>query len=176
MNIDELDRMLAEPPVDIASLSTNELRSQRTRYQRAESGVSYVRRILQGKLDIVTAELDLRADHESDAGDAVVSRVGSALSQHGRGPGLARPPQDLQPPEFVGDLMGRLDVDDHDVSEVAELSDDDLREMASRLQLAESTTTATRRQLHEIIDGLHAETISRYQKGDTSVDELLGAE
>lgn len=176
MDIDELDRMLAEPPVDIAGLSTNELRTQRTRYQRAESGVSYVRRILQGQIDIVTAELESRSDRAAESGDAVVSRVGSALSQHGRGPGLARPPQDLQPPEFVSDLMGRLNVDGDEVSEVTDLSDDDLRAMATRLQAAESTTTGTRRRLHEIIDGLHAETIARYQQGQTSVDELLGAE
>jgi len=57
----DIDRLL-EPELtsDLEAVEVGELRVRRDACQRAEVALSYVRRLLQGELDIVAAELEAR--------------------------------------------------------------------------------------------------------------------
>ena len=56
---EDIDRLL-EPALtsDLDAVPVGELRTRRDACERAEVALSYVRRVLQGELDIVAAELE----------------------------------------------------------------------------------------------------------------------
>jgi len=63
MGLHESDvKRLLEPELtsDLASIPLDELRRRRSACDQAEGALSYVRRVLQGELDIVAAELAAR--------------------------------------------------------------------------------------------------------------------
>ena len=56
MDIPELDRLLDNAYTgDLASRSIEEIRAMRAESQAVETGLSYVRRLAQGRLDIVAS-------------------------------------------------------------------------------------------------------------------------
>lgn len=58
---------------DIGAMSDEELRSLIDEYTREEQDVSYRRRLLHGKIDILRAELVSRLRVSREAGDAMIS-------------------------------------------------------------------------------------------------------
>lgn len=180
-----LDALLESPPQGVAEMDGDDLRSLRAELQEAESGVSYLRRIVQGRLDLVLAELDGRRD--AAAGDPpaesegteqaeVVSKIAEALGQHGRGSGFPRPPLELQPPAFAAEMMIQIDEScPLSVGQLAEADEKSLASLADCLAKMERKLTADRHTLHGYIDVAQAEIISRYRSGALSVDSLLGS-
>ncbi len=64
-----------EPLPDLASLSDKELKSFIDDLQREEQEVSYRRRLLHGKIDILRAELVSRLQQQEGAGQGPLSEV-----------------------------------------------------------------------------------------------------
>jgi hypothetical protein len=64
-----------EPLPDLASLSDEELKSLIDDLQREEQEVSYRRRLLHGKIDILRAELVSRLQKQEGAGEGPLSEV-----------------------------------------------------------------------------------------------------
>lgn len=64
-----------EPLPDLASLSDEELKSLIDDLQREEQEVSYRRRLLHGKIDILRAELVSRLQQQEGAGVGPLSEV-----------------------------------------------------------------------------------------------------
>ena len=58
---------------DIGAMSDEELRSLIDEYTKEEQDVSYRRRLLHGKIDILRAELVSRLRVSREAGDAMIS-------------------------------------------------------------------------------------------------------
>lgn len=191
MDCTELDEVEARLPDDPATLSIDELRSLRNDLQRAESGLSYVRRVLQGRLDIVADERRRRDDPQAgsdsadeptsddeapgdDRSDDLVSSLAATLTRNTHSGGGNRPPQDLAPPSFADELLATYDAGSpHDTGEVADLSGEALVELLESLAAAEAEVSNRRRHLHGAIDDLQAETIRRYRDGESSVNDLL---
>jgi anti-sigma-K factor RsiG len=72
-----------EPLPDFATLSDDDLRSLIRELEKEENEVSYRRRLLQGKIDILRAELVARLQKQIDAGEsqlADVERLSDILS------------------------------------------------------------------------------------------------
>ena len=94
----------------------SEVRRLRREAEQEEVNLSYTRRLLQGRLDIVRRELQRRAEHD---GRSLVDLLPEILSEKGRGPahGLGRH-QTVQPhaPEeyesWVNGLTGSIDMSD----------------------------------------------------------------
>jgi len=64
---EDVDRLLAPEFVEgLVGASVDEIRAKRTQCRRVEYLVSYLRRFVQGQIDLVTAELDLREHGEPD--------------------------------------------------------------------------------------------------------------
>jgi hypothetical protein len=59
------------------------------------------------------------------------------------------------------------------LSHLAELADDDVADLVTRLGGFEVETSRERRALHDRIDSLQAEITRRYRTGEASVDTLL---
>ncbi len=74
-----------EPLPDLATLSDDDLRHLIEELEREESEVSYRRRLLQGRIDILRAERTARLRKSVEAGDSLtdVDKLTDILSQKG---------------------------------------------------------------------------------------------
>ncbi len=155
---------------DAASLPLDQLRAERDRLRNEEDAVSFVRRLAQGRIDLVEAVRHRKSSGESTAvADIIRSGVGPAPST-----GSARPPRDTEVAadhplvaEF-DDLCDRLGFD-----EMGDLDDSALTRLHDGLVSFEADQSTRRRDLFERIDALTAELVRRYRDGDASVDSLL---
>ena len=161
----------ANPSGDPASLSLPDLRAERDTLRQQEDAVSFVRRLAQGRLDLVTAVKRHRADGSGSVSVAEIVRsgVGPAPST-----GSARPPRDT---EVSADhpLLAEFDAlcDSLGFDNMADLDDLGLTSLENGIQVFESAQSDLRRQLFDRIDALTAELVRRYRDGDASVDTLL---
>lgn len=171
MHID-LDELITTPaPADLTGCSLAELRSVRDHYQDVENGLSYARRIVQGRLDTVAVELERRRD---GAAADLLERLPDALAAHSRGPGLPRPMPDLEPPAWADELLAEADeaLPPTALARLAELPDSELDTAAGSLGDLERELSAARSELHRIIDRVQDELVGRYRSG-APVDDLL---
>lgn len=164
---------------DLASKSMEELRAIRTRLQSLENSLSYVRRLIQGRFDIIGGELQRRRDG-GDAGDSgdLIGRLPDILAEaRSSAPGAVRPPHSLEPDaELTADLEKMLEdvVAVDDLSNVIDLGPDDLENGLVGLRELEDRVSNHRRKLHELIDTVQAEVTRRYTTGEATVEGLLG--
>ena len=156
--------------------TTDEVRAMRAECQALEAQVSYVRRLTQGRLDIVDAELDRRREGRppSDLAE-LVAALPDTLGRHLTAPGSGRRPTTIEPiepdPTLVDPLDRILDVDA--LGALPSRSDDDLAEVRTALAAVEADLSARRRSLFERLDALSAEITRRYRTGEASVESLL---
>lgn len=166
-------------PAYLADLESDDLetvRAKRQECQDIENALSYVRRLLHGRLDIVRSELERRrAGAEPADLDSIIDRLPGLLSEGSRSDTLPRPPQDLAPDPLADELVGELDAafPASRLAGLPELSLDELGELAAALTAYEREISGGRTALHEVIDTLSEEIIRRYQEGAASVDSLL---
>ncbi len=154
----------------------DQVRQKRQQCQDLENAMSYVRRLLHGRLDIVRGELDRRrAGGEPADLDTIIERLPDLLSEGSRSDGLPRPPQDLVPDSYAESLVAELDqkFPASALAQVPDLSVAELGALAEGFADYERGISASRAILHDVIDTLHAEIIRRYQDGDADVESLL---
>ena len=98
---------------DLDTREMDELRAVRSRCQSLENSLSYVRRLIQGRVDIVGGELQRRREggRTGDISD-LIARLPDIWSEGSRvagGPGSVRPPHSFSPdPEVTAQLESML--------------------------------------------------------------------
>lgn len=174
---DDLDRILSSTYLDgLADRSLADIRSMRAECQEAEVALSYLRRLIQGRLDIVHTYLEHEgSDGRRDLGSLVDDLPTILSSGRGRPPGPAHLPQLLSPDTEEADLTAELDaiLGADEIGTLADLDVDRLNSLAGRLEVIETRVSADRRALHERIDTLQAELVERHKTGRATVDGLL---
>lgn len=176
----ELERLSAPDYLQgLDTRSLDELRAMRAECDRAETAVSYLRRVIQGRLDIVQEFL-----RRPEGGDADLSEVVEHLPVIiGGGPprpaGPGRLPSRLAPDiEVIEDeeLTAEVDavLDAGRIGELPSMAPAALQSLSEQLVALEGRVSAQRRELHERIDAVQAEIVKRYKSGDISADGLLG--
>ena len=152
-----------------------EVRRLRRQAEQEEVNLSYTRRLLQGRLDIVRREMQRRADND---GRSLVDLLPEILAEKGRGPahGLGRH-QTVQPsdPEQYEAWVNGL-TPGADLSSVAALPDAKLEKAARSLAEAEKGLSERRRGVQQVMDSLAAELGRRYREGEADVAALLADE
>lgn len=175
MNIEVLERIAAPSYLDdLANRPIDVIRSLRAECQREENRMSYLRRLAQGRHDIVRAEEQRRRSGRSPSSDDVMADLARALAGQvtgGKGDRLARGLVADGDPDFVADLdricpPARL-------SGLANLSDDELKAALSELAAMERTVSGWRQLLFRRLDTLSAELTRRYREGEADVDSIL---
>jgi hypothetical protein len=160
----------------VSSRSLDEVRIMRTECQMIENALSYARRVAQGRLDLVGAELERRraGGNPNDLRD-LVGRLPDILAEHGQSDGLPRPPQDISTEEEATPYVAEVDaiLAPAKLGSVTDLADHELEVVRQRLDDYERATSAQRHDIHSIIDTLQAEIARRYRTGEASVDSLL---
>jgi nickel-type superoxide dismutase maturation protease len=162
--------------VDLPSLAIDQLRARRVRATEVEVGLSYVRRLIQGRLDIVLDEARRRESGgaERDISD-LVERLPEILGDHVRAPGMGRLPTLMAPGESNLVDVARLDaiVDPDRLAALPRLDDADLRSAIDALAELERDVSERRRAMFDVIDKLQDELVRRYKSGEATVDNLL---
>ena len=178
----ELD-VVTEPSFlsDLGDRPMEELRAVRSRCQALENSLSFVRRMIQGRVDIVGGETQRRRDGGDEGNiSQLIGRPPDILSDGSRsdgGPASVRPPHSMDPDPVVTDqLQARLEgiVSAAQLGSVTEVTNDDLTGMLLGLTTFEDEVSAHRRKLHGIIDQVQQEVMRRYSSGEATVDSLLG--
>lgn len=158
----------------LEGLPIDELRMRRAECAEAEAELSYSRRLLQGKLDILKHEIERRAEGgDPDLGD-LIKKLPSILADEGSPTALQRHMTVVMPKNFE---KQRREVDrlasDSALSMMDSLSSGEVTQMLERLSDAESTISEDRRKIQTVIDRLNAELVRRYREGTEDVSELL---
>lgn len=171
MHIDLDELINITEPEDLGACSLGDLRTVRDHYQEIENGLSYARRIVQGRLDTVAVELERRRE---GAGDDLIQRLPDALAAHTRGPGLPRRMPDLEPPAWADDLLAGADgaLAPARLARLTELDEAELDAAAAALGGLERELSAARHDVHRRIDRVQDELVGRYRSG-APVDDLL---
>lgn len=171
-----LDHLLDEiDPGVISAQPIDELRSLRDRYQEIETGLSFGRRLAQGRLDIVAAELDRRAEGSTSSVAELLERLPEVLAQHTRGGGVPRPVRDTELPPFTDEVAAEVEriLPADTLGHLGERSEAELATVIEELRDLERMVSTKRHEVHRIIDELQEEIVGRYRSGAASVDDLL---
>jgi len=144
--------------------SVGQLRAQRRALQQQEDTVSYVRRLTQGRLDLVLDEERRRERGEDEIVGSVTDRLADVFGQQ-QGGGSARPPRETVVPTDHP-LMQQLDelCFEFEFAHLDTMADADLRQLRDALQLFEQSCSQQRHELFQQIDALTAQLVSRIKE------------
>lgn len=156
---------------DIDQIDLDELRRRRSTAEDVEAQISYYRRLLHGRMDLLNFELRRRSgEEERTLLEALPEILASGLMLGGE-PNLRH--IDVMPP-LPGSTGRRLIdkiMDDGILAQLPDLETAEIREATERLREVESQLSVQRRQLHSVIDALQEEIVARYrsQQGEAQV-------
>jgi hypothetical protein len=160
---------------DLAALGLAALRALRRDAQQEEADLSYLRRMLHGRIDILRAELTRRGSPDAPVQDApVLDRLSEILAD---GPSRIRTSArhvTLGTPltERVR-LLAEEMLAEVELSDLAARTDPELHAAMSRLARHEHEVSARRQTLQQTVDGCSAEITRRYRNGEANVNDLL---
>jgi hypothetical protein len=150
---------------ELGSCSLEELRERHAECLEIETEVSYVRRLAQARIDILSAELDRRAAGGS-VGD-LIAALPRILSDEGpRAPAAqSRLPRHLAPSMDIGWNRGLEHVVfDGTLAQLPTLSDDNLHSAMEQLRTLEHGLSEQRRTLHGVIDAIERDLAERHRR------------
>nr|WSX51139.1 AmfC protein [Streptomyces sp. NBC_00974] len=157
-------------PTPTTALGLPELRTLRRDAQRDEADLSYVRRLLQGRIDILRAELARRTDPEAPVVDRlsqILADAPSTRSASARHVTLGTPHGE----EYR--LLAAEMLSDVELSDLGARTDEELHEGLGRLVRYEQQVSRRRQQLQRTADDCSTEITRRYREGEAQVDDLL---
>ncbi|CAN5876505.1 aerial mycelium formation protein [soil metagenome] len=148
-----------------------EVRALRDACRDEESRLSYRRRLLQGKLDIVRSELAHRSG-DRDVPQSLVSDLASILAD-----APSDQPREARTVSFYP-ATGDTDDDPDDgptLAAVPDLDTDALVQLVRQLQEREVAISAARRTLLDNLDHLQTELVGRYRDRDEELHNTISA-
>lgn len=161
----------------LSDRSIDEVLTMRDECAELENGISYERRLCQGRIDILCAERDQRGDDEV-SGD-LISRLPQILGdQPGSGGGSTPLPTrapDLSIPRNIDLPARRVEeiAGDQVLARLAHVPIEELAKIIETLVEHERALSDKRRRVHEVVDALHDEIVKRYSSGEADPDGLL---
>ncbi|MER7897286.1 aerial mycelium formation protein [Streptomyces sp. NPDC096046] len=167
------------PESRLPALSLPELRSLRREAQRDEADLSYLRRLLQGRIDILRAEVARRvpagaASTAVPEEASVVERLADILRDApARHRSSARhltlgTPQGEEFRRLAAEMLAEVELSDLDAR-----TDLELNTAMGRLERHEQQVSRRRQRLQRTADECSAEIARRYREGEAQVEDLL---
>jgi len=153
----------------LAELALDEVRARRDDAAQEETDLSYRRRLLHARIDIVRAEQQRRREGGSAP---VVAELARILAANAVAPATGSGRfQTLEPSR--AEVHHRTMVADVDLSDVTSLSGERLDGALADYHTEETAVSQCRRKVQHVVDTFNAEIGSRYASGAASVDDLL---
>ena len=170
-----IDRVLAEDYLEgLESQPLEQVREMRRDAEQEEVDLSYLRRVLQGRLDILRAELARRSGQGEES---IVDKLAEILTDDAPAQsaprGLGRhatlePSRADSHRRHVEQLIA-----DVDLSNPAAHDDASLQRVLETLEREEHEVSTKRRQVQTVMDACTAEIARRYREGEADVSDLL---
>jgi hypothetical protein len=161
---------------DLETWPLAQVRARRDETNEVETGLSYLRRLIQGRLDIVLAERRRR----QEGGAAVeigqlVERLPEILGDKVHAPGHGRLSALMGPGELDPELEARLEsaLPGARLGTLEDLDDAALEGAFTALDELQRSVSQDRRAVCDVEDKLQEELVRRYRSGEASVDSLL---
>ncbi|MEU7073142.1 ABC transporter substrate-binding protein [Streptomyces narbonensis] len=155
---------------DLGALRLPELRALRREAQSDEADLSYVRRMLQGRIDILRAELARRTDPEAPVLDRLSEILADVPSRHrssARHVTMSTPRGD-EYRRLAAEMLSEVEL-----SDLTARTDEELHAAMGRLAGYEQQISRRRQHLQRTADDCSGEIARRYREGEAQVDDLL---
>ena len=170
-----LDRALdPEFIADLDTVAISELRERRQLLDVLDTELSYYRRILHGRMDLLDFELRRRSGAETRS---LIEALPEILADPPSGKTTNPLDRELsvETPELAG--AGRREIDhalsDDFLARLPTLEDAELAAIRDSLAATERTVSEQRRAVHDAHDLITGELTRRYRDGLADADELL---
>jgi hypothetical protein len=156
---------------DLETATLDDVRQRRREAEQEDADLSYIRRMLQGRMDILRAELSRRSNGGDDKLVDHLSRILSDVGRadHGLGRYLTVEPSRVDEHRRAVEQV----IADVGVSDVEGHSDDEVRAALARVEEFERGVSEDRQAVQKVMDALTAEVTRRYRTGAASVEDLL---
>lgn len=168
-----LDRVLAPAYLEnLHVLSLEELRDRRREAEQGEADLSFLRRMVHARIDILRAELARRAGGR--AGPLLIDELPAILADRPPNrPGLRR--HLAAGPSYLGEYRCSCEqlVADVNLSDLAARTDAELSATLDALTSHERVISQDRRAAQQVVDACREEIARRYQVGEARVADLL---
>lgn len=153
----------------LEELSLEELRARRDECLAEREYLSFLRRLLQGRAEILRAELERRSRGGDDG--PLVERLAEILAGEGQGPARGEAVRVSLPEEEVLLARRRVErlVSDAAISDPSALDDERLAEAADRLVREEREVSQVRAEVIRVLDRLQGELKRRYREDPSLV-------
>ena len=150
---------------ELDQLDLDELRRRRDTAEDVESQISYYRRLLHGRMDLLNFELRRRdGEEERTLLEALPEILASGMVLGGE-PAL-RHIETMPPlPSKTGRRLIDKIMDDGILTQLPDLNEDEITTALEDLREVETTLSEQRKQLHSVIDALQDEIVDRYRSG-----------
>jgi hypothetical protein len=167
-------------PADLSAVPTAELREAVATAGQTETGLSYLRRLVQGRVDIVLTE-DQRRQDGGPPGDVadLIRQLPTILGDHPPRAGRGRHVPPVAPQYLDPAFLSRFDnlVSPDTLVHLPGVGQAELDIMIHGLTDLEREISDRRRELHHLIDRVHEEIGRRYRTGEISAEDVIsGAE
>lgn len=181
-----IDRVLSDDFTQgITEWPLEEVRHARDEADQEETDLSYLRRMLHARIDIVLAEQQRREQGEEPSvveqlvsilSSNVLSTESSSASALGGPTGRGR--HQTHEPSRAEAHRRRVEalISDVDLSNVLSLTENQLEEALAAYRQQEDSVSQRRREVQAVVDQLNSEIARRYREGSASVDELLASQ
>lgn len=158
----------------VQAMTTSDLRLHRDECRVLESEYSYARRLLQGKIDILEAELKRRSEGGEPAMGDLVSRLARILADEPRS-GTPSRLLDADLPQNAGKYRRQTERLATSRASIDKSTPQELTALVEELVAEERKVSENRRRAQKIVDGLNAELVRRYRRGEEDPSALLGS-
>lgn len=155
----------------LEDIELNEVRRRRDTAEDVEAQISYYRRLLHGRMDLIDFELRRRSGAEERTILEALPEILATGMVLGTEPTF-RHIETMPPiPSVTGRRLIDKIMDDGILASLPELTDAELTEAMERLRDVETELSVQRRLLHHVIDKLQDEMVARYrsQQGEAPV-------
>jgi hypothetical protein len=160
---------------DLRGLNLDELRSRRSLLDDLDTELSFYRRVLHGRMDLLSFEMRRRSGEETRSLIEALPEIlaGDELTAPARH-GLPRE-LPISAPDFVGEGKRVIDrvLGDDFLAHLPTIDDHELEEIQSLLTEAEAEISEQRRDVYEAYEVVTAELTRRYREGLADANELL---
>ena len=171
MRLTDIEDELRRHTMEVAVATIAELRDRRSSLGWLESQISFLRRVLQARIDLIEAALAARdqAPGAQARLSVLLSAVPELMVRTGMG-GSGRSPRHrglVDPdPELMAEIEGAGAIA---LLDVPSADDEDLSDELVRLDGVERRISELRQELHRSIDAIQGDIARRYRVGELTV-------
>ncbi len=162
---------------DLGAVGLDELRARRVMCDDLDVELSYYRRMLHGRMDLLAFEMRRRAGEEQQTLLEALPRILSEGAYTPQ-PGLASRAISIEVPDIPSPGRRLIDraLQSDFLSRLPGLSDDEVRDTHTFLAEVEVEISTQRKIVYAALDRLQAELTRRYREGLADPGELLARE